>query len=47
MLILLFFYLIVGLIQQHLQGRFGRRVVLEHGVVTVIGILIIAFGLGG
>jgi hypothetical protein len=41
LLLLLLFYVIVGLIQQFLQGQFGRRIVLEYGGVAVLVLLLI------
>jgi hypothetical protein len=41
LLLFLLFYVIVGLIQQYLHGRFGRRVVLEYGGVAAIGSLFV------
>jgi len=39
--LLLVFYGITGLAQQHLWGRLTRRVVLEFGVVCLIGLLLV------
>ncbi len=40
--LLLAFYAITGLAQQHLWGRLTRRVVLEFGVVGLAGLLLLA-----
>ena len=46
LLLLVVFYVLVGLIQQHLSGRFSRQVVLEYGIVLLVGLLIVVLGLG-
>lgn len=47
LLLLLGFYALVGLIQGRLAGRFGRGLLLEYGIVLVVGLLIVALmGLG-
>ena len=38
LLILLLFYALCGLISNHLQGKLSRRIVLEYGLVAVIGV---------
>jgi len=44
LLLLLLFYILVGLAWQHLAGRLTRRVALEFGVVGLLGLtLILAF----
>jgi hypothetical protein len=37
-LLLLAFYTLTGLAQQHLAGRLNRRVILEYGLTAVIGL---------
>ncbi len=37
----LLFYAVVGLIQQNLDGRFGRRTVMEYAVVAILGFLLL------
>jgi hypothetical protein len=46
LLLLVVFYVLVGLIQQSLRGRFDRQVVLEYSVVLLVGLLIVVLGLG-
>jgi hypothetical protein len=41
LLLLLFFYVFNGLLQQRLSGRFGRRVVLEYLLVAGAGIIVL------
>ena len=41
LLLLLLFYVVVGLIQQFLQGQFGQRIVLEYGSVALIALFLI------
>jgi len=41
LLLLALFYVVVGLIQQYLYGRFNRQVVLEYGGVGIIALLVI------
>ena len=41
-LLLLLFYLLTGLAQQRLLDRFNRRVLLEYGLVTIVGIALLA-----
>ncbi len=41
LLLLLAFYLVVGLLQQNLAGRFGRPVVLEYAAVAGLALLFI------
>ncbi len=46
LLLLLLFYLLVGLLQQHLLGQFddgenGRRILLEYGGITIIAFALI------
>jgi hypothetical protein len=41
-LLLLLFYALVGLIQDNLAGRFGRQLLLEYGVVLLVGLVIVA-----
>jgi hypothetical protein len=44
-LLLLFFYVTVGLTQQHLEGSFTRRVLIEFLAVAAIGVwLLLRFG---
>ncbi len=40
-LLLLVFYTLTGLIQQHLWGRLSRRVVAEFGLVFVVGLALL------
>jgi hypothetical protein len=42
LLLLLIFYLLVGIAQQGLQGRLTRRVLLEFGVFGVVALVLIA-----
>ena len=45
-LLLLFFYVVVGVAQQHLQGSLTRRVLVEFLVVVAVGVwLLLRFGL--
>lgn len=44
LLLLVLFYVVVGLLQQHLNGQFGRRVVLEYTGVAVVALIMIALG---
>ncbi|MCI0398322.1 MAG: hypothetical protein L0332_07525 [Chloroflexi bacterium] len=44
LLLLLFFYVTAGLLQQYLTGRFGRQVVLEYLGITALSLLVIALG---
>jgi hypothetical protein len=47
LLLLVLFYVLIGLTQQTLAGRFGRRVVLEYGIVLLVGLLLVVLmGLG-
>jgi len=46
LLLLVVFYVLVGLMQQSLSGRFGRQVILEYGIVLLVGLLIVVLGLG-
>lgn len=47
LLLLLGFYALVGLIQGNLAGRFGRPLLLEYGIVLLVGLLIVVLmGLG-
>ena len=46
LLLLVVFYVLAGLIQQSLSGRFSRQVVLEYGIVLLVGLLIVVLGLG-
>lgn len=41
LLLLLLFYVFTGLIQQFIQGQFGRRIVLEYSGVALIALLLI------
>jgi len=41
LLLFLLFYALVGLIQQYLAGRFGRRVVMEYAGVAALGFLLL------
>ncbi len=41
LLLLALFYVVVGLIQQYLYGRFNRQVVIEFGGVGVLALLVI------
>jgi intracellular septation protein A len=41
LLLLALFYVVVGLIQQYLYGRFSRQVVIEFGGVGVLALLVI------
>ena len=43
LLLLLAFYVLVGLIQQYLTGRFGREVLLEYGAVSLVALLLVLF----
>jgi hypothetical protein len=42
LLLLLIFYLLVGIAQQGLQGRLTRRVLLEFGIFGVVALVLIA-----
>jgi hypothetical protein len=42
LILLIFFYVLVGLMQQFLAGRFGQRIVLEYVGVAVVALLVIA-----
>ncbi len=42
LLLLLIFYLLVGIAQQSLQGRLSRRVLFEFGIFAVVALLLIA-----
>ncbi|RIK41773.1 MAG: hypothetical protein DCC57_18720, partial [Chloroflexi bacterium] len=42
LLLLLIFYLLVGIAQQGLQGQLTRRVLLEFGVFGVVALALIA-----
>ena len=46
LLLLVTFYGLVGLIQNSLNGRFSRQVVLEYIIVLFAGLLIVVLGLG-
>lgn len=46
-LLLLAFYTLTGLMQQHLRGRLSRRVVVEFGVVCILGLVLLAAVAGG
>ena len=39
---MIFFYVLVGLMQQFIAGRFGQRIVLEYVGVAVVTLLVIA-----
>jgi hypothetical protein len=41
LLLLLIFYLMVGIAQQGLQGRLTRRVLLEFGIFALIALILI------
>lgn len=41
LLLLALFYVVVGLIQQYLYGRFNRQVVIEYGGVGILALLVI------
>jgi hypothetical protein len=43
LLLLLIFYLLVGIAQQGLQGRLTQRVMLEFGLFAIVALLLIAF----
>ena len=43
LLLLLIFYLLIGIAQQGLQGRLNRRVVIEFGVFALIALVLIAW----
>ena len=43
LLLLALFYVLVGLIQQHLDGRFSRQVILEYGGVGLLALLLVFF----
>lgn len=45
LLLLLLFYTLIGLIQQSLAGLFSRQVVVEYGIVLLVGVLIVILGL--
>lgn len=45
LLLLLLFYVVVGLIQQFLQGQFGQRIVLEYGGVALIALFLIGLAI--
>jgi hypothetical protein len=42
LLLLLAFYLLVGIAQQGLQGRLNRRVLLEFGIFALVALILIA-----
>ncbi len=44
LLLLAMFYVVMGLIQQYLYGRFGKQILLEYGSVGVLSLLVILFG---
>jgi hypothetical protein len=46
LLMLVAFYALVGLMQQSLSGNFGRQVIVEYGIVLLVGLLIVVLGLG-
>ena len=39
LLLLLFFYVLTGVLQQALTGRFNRQLVLEYGAITLIALI--------
>jgi intracellular septation protein A len=41
LLLLAFFYVVVGIIQQYLSGRFDRQIILEYGGVGVLALVVI------
>lgn len=41
LLLLLFFYLSNGLLQNYIRGNLARRVVIEYALVTVVGVIIV------
>jgi len=45
LLLLLVFYVATGLANQQLQGRLTRRVLIEYGLVTLVG-LVVLLGFG-
>lgn len=40
-LLMLLFYILVGIVQEHLRGRVNRRIVIEFLVVAALGLLVI------
>jgi hypothetical protein len=44
-LLMLLFYVLVGVVREHVQGEFSRQVVLEFLAVAILGIwVIVRFG---
>jgi len=41
LLLLAFFYVVAGIIQQYLSGRFDRQIILEYGGVGVLALVVI------
>jgi len=46
-LMLVIYYVLAGLVQQHLWGRLTARVALEYGVLGVAGVTVVLVALGG
>ena len=40
LLLLLTFHVMTGLAQQYLMGRLKRRVIVEYGLVTLVGLVL-------
>jgi len=43
LLLLLTFHVMTGLAQQHLMGRLKRRVIIEYGLVTLVGLVLLVY----
>jgi hypothetical protein len=43
LLLLLSFHVITGLAHQHLIGQLNRRVIVEYGLVTLIGLALLLY----